>query len=101
MPLLLAGLDDVYVTLHRRYDLACAELTLLRFSFSFLVLLWPGTFRGGTLPVLVKFFARRRENLGWNVAQLYAVNTFGAVVGTLSAGFFLILLPGLPAATRV
>jgi spermidine synthase len=99
MPLLLAGLDDVYVALHRRYDLTFAQLTLLRFSFSFLVLLVPATFMGGTLPVLVKFFARRRENLGWNVAQLYAVNTFGAVVGTLSAGFFLILLLGLREAT--
>ncbi len=99
MPLLLAGLDDVYVALDRRYDLAFAQLTLLRFSFSFLVLLVPATFMGGTLPVLVKFFARRRENFGWNVAQLYAVNTFGAVVGTLSAAFFLILLLGLREAT--
>ena len=99
MPLLLAGLDDVYVALHLRYDLAFTQLTLLRFAFSFLVLLVPATFMGGTLPVLVKYFARRREQLGWNVAQLYAVNTFGAVVGTLAAGFFLILLLGLREAT--
>ncbi|HUU60190.1 MAG TPA: hypothetical protein VMZ50_11655, partial [Phycisphaerae bacterium] len=38
MPLLLVGLDDVYVALDRRYDLAFGQLTLLRFSFSFLVL---------------------------------------------------------------
>jgi spermidine synthase len=50
---------------------------------------------GGTLPVLVKFFVKKRERLGWNVGQLYAVNTFGAVVGTLSAGFFLILILGV------
>jgi hypothetical protein len=41
MPLLLAGLDDVYVALHRRYDLPFAQLTLLRFSCSFMILLVP------------------------------------------------------------
>lgn len=99
MPLILAGLDDVYVALHRRYDLAFVPLTLLRFSGSFLVLLVPATLMGGTLPVLFRFLARRREQLGLDVALLYAVNTLGAVVGTLGAGFFLILLLGLREAT--
>jgi spermidine synthase len=71
------------------------QISLIRFVLSFLVLLVPATLMGGTLPVIVKFFATRPEKLGWNVGQLYAVNTFGAVVGTLAAGFFLILLLGV------
>jgi spermidine synthase len=71
------------------------SLSFIRFCLSFAVLLIPATLMGGTLPVLLKFFARRRERLGWNVGALYALNTFGAVVGTLSAGFFLILLVGV------
>jgi spermidine synthase len=50
---------------------------------------------GGTLPVIIKFFANRQERLGWHVGQLYSINTFGAVVGTLSAGFFFILILGV------
>ena len=32
------------------------------------------------VAVIVKFFARHRESLGWNVGQLYGTNTSGAVV---------------------
>ncbi len=99
MPFVLSGLDGLYVALHRRYDLGFASLTLLRFSGSFLVLLVPATFMGGTLPVLFKYLARRRERFGLDAALLYTVNTFGAVAGTLATGFFLILLLGLREAT--
>ena len=45
---------------------------------------------GGTLPVLTRFFVKRLEQLGTNIGILYALNTFGAVIGTVAAGFFLI-----------
>jgi spermidine synthase len=95
IPLLFQALDGVYVQLYRQFNLGFFPLSIARFALSFLVLLIPATLMGGTLPVLVKYFVRQREKLGWNVGFLYAVNTFGAVVGTLSAGFFLILLLGV------
>jgi spermidine synthase len=95
MPVIFAGLTDVYVTISRRFGVDYYQLSLLRFVLSFLVLVVPATFMGGTLPVIVKFFARHRENLGWNVGQLYGTNTFGAVVGAVLAGFFLILMLGV------
>ena len=95
MPVLLAGLDGLYVQLYRQFDLGFFPLSLIRSVLSFLVLLIPATLMGGTLPVLVKYFVRRQDRLGWNVGFLYAVNTFGAVVGTMAAGFFLILLLGV------
>ena len=94
MPLLFAGLDGTYVHISRQWDIGFYLLTAVRFALSFLVLLIPATLMGGTLPVILKYFVRRRDRLGWNVGFLYAVNTFGAVVGTVSAGFFLILLLG-------
>jgi spermidine synthase len=95
MPVLFAGLNALYVELYREFDVGFFPLSIIRFTLSFLVLLIPATLMGGTLPVLVKYFVRRREQLAWNVGFLYAVNTFGAVVGTLSAGFFLILFLGV------
>jgi len=95
MPLLFSGLGVLYVHISRQWEAGFYLLSLVRFCLSFVVLLAPATLMGGTLPVLLKFFARRREKLGWNVGALYAVNTFGAVVGTVSAGFFLILLLGV------
>ncbi len=95
MPVLLAGLTAVYVAVARHVDLGFYPLSLLRLVLSFLVLLLPATLMGATLPVIAKFFVRGKDRLGLNVGQLYAVNTFGAVLGAFAAGFFLILFLGV------
>ena len=53
---------------------------------------------GATLPLLSRHFVRRRRRrdlgrIGGTVGALYAINTFGAVVGTFVGGF--VLLPGV------
>ncbi len=95
MPVVFAGLTHVYVGVARGLDLGYYPLSLVRFVLSFLVLLVPTTLMGGTLPVIVKYFVSRKDAVGWDVGRLYAVNTFGAVVGTLAAGFFFILFLGV------
>ena len=57
---------------------------------SFAVLLPPTALMGGTLPVLVKQFAQQTSIVGRNAGRFYAINTFGAAVGCLSAGFLFI-----------
>lgn len=80
-----------WITNHggNRFDV----FTLLRFVVVALVLLPPTTLMGATLPLLAKHFVKRGGRLGQRVGALYAVNTFGAVAGTFTAGFF--LLPSL------
>jgi spermidine synthase len=95
MPLLFSGLSVIYVSISRHFAVGFYGISLIRFVLSFSVLLVPATLMGGTLPVIIKFFATRHERLGWHVGQLYSLNTLGAVVGTLSAGFFLILMLGV------
>jgi len=62
-----------------------------RFAISFGLLLIPATFMGATLPVLSHFLVKSRSGLGRTVGALYAVNSFGAVLGAVAAGF--VLLP--------
>lgn len=95
MPALLAGVTEIYVLIAREVGLGWYAISLVRFALAFTVLLVPATLMGGTLPVVVKFFARRESRLGRDIGRLYAINTFGAVVGTMAAGFFLILLLGV------
>jgi len=95
MPALFAGVTHLWVAIARAMDLGFYPLSALRLVLSFLVLIVPASLMGGTLPVVVRSFVAREERLGLGVASLYAVNTFGAVVGALGAGFFLILLVGL------
>ncbi|MDH5642678.1 MAG: fused MFS/spermidine synthase [Gemmatimonadota bacterium] len=94
MPAIFEVLSFVYVGSARIFDAGFYELSVLRFVMSFMVLLVPTTLMGGTLPVMVKLFAKDRERLAFNVGTLYSVNTFGAVVGAVSAGFLLILILG-------
>lgn len=95
MPLLLAAVTLIYVSISQHFAIGFYGINLIRFALAFLVLVLPATLMGGTLPVIVKFFARTQEKLGRHVGYLYSLNTLGAVVGVLSAGFFLILMLGV------
>ena len=65
---------------------ACARLALVM-----LALVPPAALMGATLPVLVAHV--ERDRVGAGLARLYALNTLGAVAGSLAAGF--VLLPGV------
>ncbi len=50
---------------------------------------------GATLPILSKWAVQQDTTLGVTIGRLYALNTFGAVIGTALSGFFLIPLLGV------
>jgi spermidine synthase len=64
---------------------------------SFLILLVPTAMMGATLPLLVRHAVRDEAQIGSRTGALYAVNTAGAVVGTLVAAFVLLPVIGLRA----
>ena len=69
-------------------------LSLGRFFVAFLVLLVPATLMGATLPVLTRaLVGNEGSRLARYGGALYAINTWGAVVGAASTPF--ILLPAL------
>ena len=94
-PLILTVLSGLYVLIHRNVTSEFYTLSLIRFVLTFAVLLIPSTLMGGTLPVLTRFFVKKLDQLGTNIGVLYALNTFGAVVGTVVAGFFLLEALGI------
>ena len=70
-------------------------LGLIRFALS-LIALGPATIlMGATLPTLTRHLSRDPANLSSSFGRLYAANTFGAIIGTIAAGFILIELLGL------
>ena len=60
---------------------------------SFAILLVPTGLMGATLPLLARHAVRRDDEIGRRIGLLYAINTAGAVLGTLCAAF--VLLPAL------
>lgn len=90
IPALLRWVEAFYLALSRALELSFFAFSLAQFVLIFLLLLIPTTLMGGTLPVLSRFFVSDEWSLGKRVGLLYALNTFGAVVGTALAGYFLL-----------
>ena len=68
---------------------------LFQLGAAFAVLLPPTAFMGATLPLLARHSVRSEAEIGSRVGVLYAVNTAGAVAGTLCAAFWLMPELGL------
>lgn len=64
-------------------------LLLIKFALSLLLVFPPAFCMGGTIPVLGQFLVRQRESFGRTSALIYGVNTLGAAMGAVMAGFYL------------
>jgi len=69
--------------------------TLFQLGAAFAVLLPPTAFMGATLPLLARHAVRSEAEIGSRVGVLYAVNTAGAIAGTVCAAFWLMPELGL------
>lgn len=95
IPFLIALSERFYLTLYQFLHLSHYVFSLVQFALVFLLLLPPTTLMGATLPVLSRLFAEDETTLGRRVGSLYALNTFGAVVGTAGSGYILLPIFGL------
>lgn len=71
----------------------------VRFLCSVNLMIWPTLFLGATFPLLIRVYSSRVEELGARIGSLYFVNTAGAIVGSIAAGFW--LLPWLGSQTTL
>ncbi|MBB15312.1 hypothetical protein CMK22_08560 [Candidatus Poribacteria bacterium] len=94
-PLLLLILKASYILIYRSFNAEFYSLTLVRFAISFLIVLIPTTLMGGTLPTISKFVVKEIGNRGRRIGFFYAVNTFGAAIGTIATGFICIQYLGI------
>jgi spermidine synthase len=68
---------------------------LIKFASIAVLILPATTLMGATLPVLSRVAIENKRSLGGGVGALYAVNTFGAVVGTIAAAFVALPMFGM------
>ena len=95
---LFQALAVPYVALHR-LDASYATLAGLRALLAALVLLPPTTLMGGTFPALTRYWVHSSAEIGRGTALLYFLNTSGAIVGCLLAGFVMLERLGLQGTT--
>lgn len=100
-PFFFESAIPIYRTIWQSMHLSVMPFSILRFSVAAAILLPPTACMGATLPLLSRFVVSSLALVGQRVGTLYAVNTFGAVVGTIGAGFYLLPVFGLSATTFI
>lgn len=91
----LSAIEPVYLYFQKILPLAGAFSHSPQMVLVAVVLLPPTILMGGTLPVLIRADFKEGTNLGARVGLLYAVNTAGAVLGSMFSGFALLPQLGL------
>lgn len=100
-PNLFSFSKDIYLAAAKNLSLNPIGIIAIKFIISVVILLPPTILMGGTLPILSKFMIQSLAARGRVVARLYYINSFGAVVGTLWGGFYLIYHVGLGASVVI
>jgi spermidine synthase len=95
VPVGFASLTEVYTSICRQVQPGPWVGACIRFGLALVVLLFPATLIGGTLPVMGRLAARRGSRQSGTFSLLYAVNTFGAVVGATLTAFILLRFLGM------
>ncbi len=104
VPLGIRALGALYVGLlggAAELQHGSAANALLQLAGSFAVLLLPTALMGATLPLLARYAVHSDREIAARVGGLYAMNTAGAIAGTLCAAFWLIPELGLRRAVWV
>lgn len=105
--LLFPVLSDLYEKIflllvnEKLFEQSYLTYLLIKFLIAILSLILPTILMGGTLPILTKYFTEKIENIRKENANLYFLNSFGAVVGIFFAGFVLIKTFGLDITIRI
>ena len=92
VPIAFRSMEGIYWNLAPTLSSVAGADLFVRFTSSFAIMIVPTFLMGGTLPVLSRFFVKSTSEVESKLGTLYALNTFGAALGTLVAA--LILIPG-------
>jgi spermidine synthase len=68
---------------------------LVRLTYTLLTMLIPTLLLGALLPAICGVYVSDRSNIGGQTGELYALNTLGAICGSLLAGFLFVPILGV------
>lgn len=101
VPLILSLLKKIMPIFFSSLAESILLMSIIRFTFSFMILFLPSFLMGGTLPVLSRYCVDELKFVSHRLSLLYGLNTLGAAGGVFSAGFFLIETFGLSGTNSV
>ena len=95
IPLILSLLKRIMPIFFSSLAESILLMSIIRLTFSFMILFLPSFLIGGTLPVLSRYCVDELKFVSHRLSLLYGLNTLGAAAGVFLAGFFLIETLGL------
>ncbi len=93
-------LPAAFLALLRGGSFTVEGIITYQFLLAALALLPPTLAMGGVLPITMRLVSRGRSEVGQDVGQAYALNTVGAILGSIAAGFVILPLVGLERGLR-
>ncbi len=97
----LYSLPQFYAGIYRAIGGGPVLMAVTRFVFVFLLLLVPSALMGATFPALCTALIRSASGVGKHLGMIYGLNTLGAALGSVAAGFILIEAVGNQASTWI
>jgi len=94
-PAIIGLIGSLQVALWQRFPVGVLSLSWVNILLVSAALVIPTALMGGTLPVMITYFARHPDVIGRQVARLYFLNTLGGAAGALAAGYLLIVSFGM------
>jgi len=101
IPSMIDAALPIFKTIYQASGDSYTTASFYRFLVCAAILIVPTSLMGATLPVLSKFVSREEAGIGRDVGTLYAINTFGAVVGALGSAYLLMRLFGVANTIRI
>jgi spermidine synthase len=89
VPIWLAAYESAYPALYAWAHTSAWKLSAAQIALALLAMAPPCIAMGATLPLVADALARNAERFGGRVGTTYALNTLGAMLGALAAGFVL------------
>jgi len=99
-PSLVGFIESLYIQIYQYLPNGLWSSIFLKSSVSMLMIVIPTFMMGGTLPLITRFLSRNWKQYTNNVSLLYGLNTFGAILGTLITGFYLLEHYGISGASK-
>ncbi|MEW6302641.1 MAG: fused MFS/spermidine synthase [Verrucomicrobiota bacterium] len=90
VPVLLHGMNALFVGMFGAFEPGPGVSLVARFVMALLVVLPATLGMGATVPIMSRVINEAGPGIGRSVGLAYGVNTIGAVIGCLLAGFVLI-----------
>lgn len=90
----IKAFTPLYIASFYAFHLSFSAFSVVQFLIIFMIMGIPTTLMGLTFPIAIRFFTLKRQEASRQSGNLYFINTLGAIIGSISAGFLLIPLLG-------